>query len=81
MTQRWGDQYFHFFVETLPRITLILDILREHLDIKVPDCVAWRDSQNDNPTVGTSYQTCFRTAENLRMPAVSMILNLCTRGH
>lgn len=43
MAQRWGDEYFHFFVEALPRITLALDILREHLDIKVSDCVGCRE--------------------------------------
>lgn len=36
MTQYWGDEYFHFVVDALPRITLMLDILQEHLDIKVP---------------------------------------------
>ncbi|CAM9968750.1 unnamed protein product, partial [Pylaiella littoralis] len=35
MTQFWGDQYFHFLVDALPRITLMLDVLRENLDIKM----------------------------------------------
>eukprot|EP00752_Nemacystus_decipiens_P004611 g4210.t1 len=35
MAQRWGDEYFHFLAETLPRITLMLDILRKHVDIKI----------------------------------------------
>lgn len=43
MAQRWGDEYFHFLAETLPRITLMLDVLRENLDIKVPDCAANQD--------------------------------------
>ncbi|CBJ29237.1 conserved unknown protein [Ectocarpus siliculosus] len=34
ITQRWGNEYFHFLVENLPRITPMLDILRENLDIK-----------------------------------------------
>lgn len=36
MTQHWGDGYFHFVVENLPRITLMLDVLRANADIKVP---------------------------------------------
>lgn len=36
MAQRWGDFYFHFVSEALPRITLMLDVLRNNLDIKVP---------------------------------------------
>ncbi|CAM9450994.1 unnamed protein product, partial [Ectocarpus sp. 4 AP-2014] len=35
MTQRWGNEYFHFLVENLPRITPMLDVLRENLDIKI----------------------------------------------
>ncbi|CAN0467220.1 unnamed protein product, partial [Ectocarpus sp. 12 AP-2014] len=35
MTQRWGNEYFHFLVENLPRITPMLDILWENLDIKI----------------------------------------------
>lgn len=36
MTQCWGDEYFHFLAEALPRITFMLDVLQENLDIKVP---------------------------------------------
>lgn len=36
MTQHWGDAYFHFLAECLPRITLMLDVLLEHPEIKVP---------------------------------------------
>lgn len=36
MTQHWGDRYFHFLAECLPRITLMLDILLAYPDIKVP---------------------------------------------
>ncbi|CAM9867121.1 unnamed protein product [Pylaiella littoralis] len=38
MTQYWGDGYFHFLIEDLPRITLMLDILREDLDIGIAVC-------------------------------------------
>lgn len=36
MAQRWGDEYFHFLTEALARITLMLDIVRDDSDIKVP---------------------------------------------
>ncbi|CAM9891928.1 unnamed protein product, partial [Ectocarpus sp. 8 AP-2014] len=35
IAQYWGDEYYHFLVEALPRITLMLDVLVENLDIKV----------------------------------------------
>ncbi|CAM9436075.1 unnamed protein product, partial [Hapterophycus canaliculatus] len=35
IAQHWGDGYFHFLVEDLPRITLMLDILRENPGIKI----------------------------------------------
>lgn len=35
LTQHWGGGYFHFLIECLPRITLMLDVLLEHEDIKV----------------------------------------------
>ncbi|CAM9968681.1 unnamed protein product, partial [Pylaiella littoralis] len=35
MTQCWGDEYFHFLAEALPRITFMLDVLQENLDIKI----------------------------------------------
>lgn len=37
MTQHWGDRYFHFLAECLPRITLMLDVLLAYPDIKVPN--------------------------------------------
>lgn len=36
MAQHWGEAYYHFVVEALPRITVMLDILQENVDIKVP---------------------------------------------
>lgn len=35
IAQNWGHSYFHFLIEDLPRITLMLDVLRENLDIGV----------------------------------------------
>ncbi|CAM9948611.1 unnamed protein product [Scytosiphon promiscuus] len=35
IAQHWGDGYFHFLAEDLPRVTPMLDILRENPDIKV----------------------------------------------
>lgn len=35
MTQEWGPSHYHFMVEHLPRITVMLDVLRQHEDIKV----------------------------------------------
>ncbi|CAN0214375.1 unnamed protein product, partial [Ectocarpus fasciculatus] len=35
IAQYWGDGYFHFLVESLPRITVMLDILRGNPDIKI----------------------------------------------
>lgn len=35
ITQYWGDAFYHFLSEILPRITLMLDVLLEHPDIKI----------------------------------------------
>ncbi|CAM9126955.1 unnamed protein product [Ectocarpus sp. 4 AP-2014] len=35
IAQHWGDGYFHFLIESLPRITVMLDILRGNPDIKI----------------------------------------------
>ncbi|CAN0080944.1 unnamed protein product [Pylaiella littoralis] len=35
IAQNWGHSYFHFLIEDLPRITLMLDVLRENLDIGI----------------------------------------------
>lgn len=35
LTQRYGQAYYHFLVENLSRITVVLDILLENPDIKV----------------------------------------------
>lgn len=35
ITPHWGDAYFHFLSESLPRVTLMLDVLVEHPEIEV----------------------------------------------
>lgn len=35
LASHWGDAYYHFVSESLPRIVLVLDMLLEHEDIKV----------------------------------------------
>ena len=35
LASMWGDGYYHFVLESLPRIVTMLDILAEHPDIKV----------------------------------------------
>lgn len=35
LAQNWGASYFHFLIECLPRITLMLDVLHRFPDIKV----------------------------------------------
>jgi len=35
LAAHWGDGYYHFVVEGLPRIMVVLDVLLEHRDIKV----------------------------------------------
>ena len=39
MAHHWGETYFHFLIESLPRIGVMLDILRVNVDVKVGD--AW----------------------------------------
>lgn len=41
MAQHWGEAYYHFVVEALPRITVMLDVLQENVDIKVPVVVVY----------------------------------------
>lgn len=41
MTQNWGDSYFHFMCESLPRIMLMLDVLRDHPGITVSSRRPW----------------------------------------
>lgn len=36
LAQNWGASYYHFLIECLPRITLMLDVLHKFPDIKVP---------------------------------------------
>ena len=35
LAAHWGDCYYHFIIEGLPRIMPVLDVLLEHQDIKV----------------------------------------------
>ncbi|CBN76523.1 conserved unknown protein [Ectocarpus siliculosus] len=35
ITQHWGDAYFHFLSECLPRVTLMLDVLLANSEIKI----------------------------------------------
>lgn len=35
LASHWGDGYYHFVMEGLPRIMPVLDVLLEHEDIKV----------------------------------------------
>jgi len=35
LTQAWSDSYYHFVAESLPRISLFLDVLLRYTDIKV----------------------------------------------
>ncbi|CAM9189656.1 unnamed protein product, partial [Ectocarpus sp. 8 AP-2014] len=35
ITQHWGDAYFHFLSECLPRVTLMLDVLLANPEIKI----------------------------------------------
>lgn len=35
LTQEFGQAYYHFLVDNLPRITVLLDVLIENKDIKV----------------------------------------------
>lgn len=35
LTQEYGQAYYHFLVDNLPRITVLLDVLLENPDIKV----------------------------------------------
>lgn len=35
LTQRYGQAFYHFLVENLSRITVVLDVLLENPDIKV----------------------------------------------
>lgn len=35
MASHWGDEYYHFVTEGLPRIMPVLDLLLEHRDIQV----------------------------------------------
>lgn len=38
INQHWGQGFFHFLVENLPRIMIMLDVLRTNTDIKVEIC-------------------------------------------
>lgn len=40
LTQHYGDAYYHFLVENMSRLTVVLDILLENPDIKVTPCNA-----------------------------------------
>lgn len=35
LAAHWGDGYYHFVMEGLPRIMFVLDVLLENRDIKV----------------------------------------------
>lgn len=35
LASHWGDEYYHFVTESLPRVMPVLDVLLEHGDIKV----------------------------------------------
>ena len=35
LSQKWGDNFFHFVMETLPRVALVTDLLRTDPDIKL----------------------------------------------
>lgn len=35
LTQHYGDAYYHFVVENMSRLTVVLDVLLENPDIKV----------------------------------------------
>lgn len=41
LTQNYGAYYYHFLVENLSRLTVVLDVLLENADIKVPAAVDW----------------------------------------
>ncbi|CAM9541960.1 unnamed protein product, partial [Ascophyllum nodosum] len=45
LTQHWGASYFHFLVECLPRITVMLDVLLGYPDIKIAIGPDKKDSQ------------------------------------
>ena len=35
LASHWGDEYYHFVTEGLPRVMPVLDVLLAHRDIKV----------------------------------------------
>lgn len=35
LTQHFGDAYYHFLVENMSRLTVVLDVILENPDIKV----------------------------------------------